>query len=214
MIHGSNHPRDGRPRASVLLASIAEAPAERFVTLGEIVTAFGIRAHGVVLLLAAMVGFLPSPVGAGTLSGAVALVAALQMVAGRERPWLPRRLRDLTLERRAIAEFLERRGGWIARVERLASPRFVEVFRRPWTRIAGLVISIHAVIIALPVPLTNYPLSALLLLTAIALIEDDGRLLLIGLIAMLIAAFLIAGIAGGLFMTAIAMLGLGAGPGH
>lgn len=198
-----NHRRE---RASELLASIAADPAGDRVTIGEISAAFGVRAHGVVLLLAAMLGFLPSPIGAGTLSGGLALVAALQMLAGHERPWLPRRLRDHRVERRAIGAFLAHRGRWIARVERLACPRLVKVFRRPWTRIVGLVIAIHAIVIALPVPLTNYPLSALLLLAAIALIEDDGRLLLIALASMLAAAIVIAGVAGGLFTALMAAL--------
>jgi hypothetical protein len=204
MTRRPSEPNHRRERASELLATIAADPAGGRVTIGEITTAFGVRAHGVVLLLAAMVGFLPSPVGAGTLSGGLALVAALQMLVGRERPWLPRRLRDHALERRAIGAFLERRGRWIARVERLATPRLIDLFRRPWTQVAGLVIAIHAVVIALPVPFTNYPLSALLLVTAIALIEDDGRLLLIGLTSMLAAAIAIAGIAGGLFTALLA----------
>lgn len=206
MTAGQRGPNHRRERASELLSAIAREPGE-VVTVGAIATAFGVRAHGVVLLLAAMIGFLPSPVGAGTLAGALALVAALQMLAGRERTWLPRRLRDHAIERARLAAFLDRRGRWLRRLERLAQPSLIELFRRPWTQVAGLVVAIHAVVIALPVPFTNYPLSALLLLVAIALIEDDGRLLLIGLASMLAAALLIAGIAGGLFATLMAALG-------
>lgn len=177
------------------------------MTLGAITEAFGPRAYGVLLLLAAMVGFLPSPVGAGTLAGALGLVVGLQMLAGRAQPWLPRWLSERSIERRAIGGFLARRGTWLARLERLASPRLVELFVPPWMRLSGLVVAIHSVVIALPVPLTNYPLSAMLLLVAIALIEDDGRLLLAGFALMLGAALTLSILSGGLLALVAEIVG-------
>jgi hypothetical protein len=198
---------DARLRTSDLLARIATDPRGSEVTLDEIVAGFGIRAHGVLLLVAALAGFLPSPVGAGTIAGALAFIVGLQLLAGSARPWLPRFIAKRKVQRSSIAAFLERRGHWLGRIERLARPRLVRLFALPWSRLWGLAIVIHAVILGLPIPLTNYPLSAMLLPIAVALIEDDGALLLAGMVMIAVATVFLGSAAIGLVMTALALAG-------
>lgn len=194
-----------RLRTSELLARIAHDPSAGVVSLGDIVGSFGIRAHGVLLLVATLAGFLPSPVGAGTIAGGLALVVGVQLLAGWDRPWLPGFIARRTIARTAIAEFLARRGHWLGRIERLARPRLVELFNRPWSRLWGLAIAVHAVILALPIPLTNYPLSAMLLLVAVALIEDDGYLLIAGMLLIGMAAVVLGSAAIGLTVGALSI---------
>lgn len=196
-------------RTSDLLAEIASDPGGSEVTLGGIVERFGIRAHGVLLLVATLAGFLPSPIGAGAIAGALAFVVGLQMLLGFERPWLPRVIARRTIQRASIAEFLRRFGHWLGRIERLTRPRLVQLFTPPWSRLWGLAIVVHATILSLPLPLTNYPLSLILLLFAIALIEDDGVLLLAGMALAALSTVFLGSAAIGLVKATLALTGNG-----
>lgn len=173
-----------RLRTSELLARIARDPRGGAVTLGEIVDEFGVRAFGILLVIATLAALIPTPVGAGSVAGALALVVGAQMLWGMRRPWLPRWLRARAVERRSIEVFLARMGRPLSALERLAMPRVIELFGGLAARVTGLLVVVHSVILALPIPLTNYPLAFVLLLVAIALVEDDGGLLLAGWLVM------------------------------
>jgi len=169
-----------RLRTSELLARIARDPRGGVVTLGEIVDEFGIRAFGILLVIATLAALIPSPVGAGSVAGALSLLVGAQMLWGLPRPWLPRWLRNRAVERRSIDVFLARMDRPLSALERLTMPRLIELFRGLAARVTGLLVVVHSVILALPIPLTNYPLAFVLLIVAIALVEDDGGLLLAG----------------------------------
>lgn len=163
-----------RQRTSALLADIAVEPGKEEVRLGEIVDRFGVRAFGILIVLGTLPAFLPTPVGAGALAAPLVGVVGLQMLAGMSRPWLPRWLRDKGIRRESIARFVARLGGGLARLERLCRPRWVGLFERTPARLTGLLAILQALLLALPIPLTNYPMAFVLLLLGIALIEDDG----------------------------------------
>lgn len=171
----SNH---ARLRTSELLARIARDPRGGGVSLGEIVDEFGIRGFGILLVVATLAALIPSPVGAGSVAGALGMIVGTQMLWGMQRPWLPRWLRVRAVERRSLEVFLGRTGRALGWLERLAMPRMVELFGGLAARVTGLLVVVHSAILALPIPLTNYPFALVLLLVAIALIEDDGGLLL------------------------------------
>jgi hypothetical protein len=173
-----------RLRTSELLARIARDPRGGVVTLGEIVDEFGIRAFGILLVIATLAALIPSPVGAGSVAGALSLLVGAQMLWGLPRPWLPRWLRNRAVERRSIDVFLARMDRPLSALERLTMPRLIELFRGLAARVTGLLVVVHSVILALPIPLTNYPLAFVLLIVAIALVEDDGGLLLAGWLVM------------------------------
>jgi hypothetical protein len=182
-----------RERTSELLAGIATAAGADSVPLGEIVDRFGVRGFGILLILGTLAAFLPTPVGAGAIAGPVVILVGVQMLFGMRRPWLPRWLRDKTVSRAAIGRLLERLRGVLARLERVSRPRWVALFAGAWPPLTGLLVIGHGVVLALPIPLTNYPLALVLLLAGVALIEDDGIVLAVSwvLMAATIVTFLL-----------------------
>jgi hypothetical protein len=194
-----------RLRTSELLARIAHDPSGGAVSLGEIVDDFGLRAFGILLVAATLTAFVPSPVGAGSLAGALAMIVGAQMAWGMPHPWLPRWLRARTIRRRSIELLIARTSRPMRWIERLAMPRLVGLLSGVGVRITGLLLLVHSVILALPIPLTNYPLAVVLLLVAVALVEDDGGLLLAGWFMMVGIAFTAALLSGQL-VTAVGNL--------
>lgn len=157
-----------------------DADAEPHITLGDILQRFHTRAFGVLTLIMLLPAFLPVPIGVGAIAGPLVSLTGLQMLIGLSAPWLPRAMRQRNIQRATIARFSARMEGVLRRLERACRPRLVALTSHTAAHVfTGLQLVLLGVLLALPIPLTNYPFGLLLMLYAIALIEHDGVLLLI-----------------------------------
>lgn len=173
----------------------ALAAADSDPSLGAILAAFGRRAFGAALLLAVMPAFLPLPFGVGAISGPLVSLLGLQMLFGRRQPWLPQRWRDKAIPRTRLEGFNAKLGRMLERIERLCRPRMNGLATHLWaTLFTGAQLVLLGILLALPIPLTNYPFGLLLVLYALALVERDGLLQVIawtlGLGTIIASAFL------------------------
>lgn len=165
---------------SQILHQLAHREGPERVSFDELLHAFGRRAFGGLLFIAVLPSFIPAPVGVGAISGPLVSLLGLQMLLLLGEPWLPRALRQRGIARRSLVSFTQRFGRAIQRVENLCQPRL------PWLTegrtalaLTGLQLLLLGVLLALPIPFTNYPFGVLLLGYSLGLIERDGRLLLI-----------------------------------
>jgi hypothetical protein len=111
--------------------------------------------------------------------GVLVVALGLEMLFGLEHPWIPRWLRARTMSRASLGRFLDRIEPLTRRLERLCKPRLERLTRQPLTIASGLVMILIGILLALPIPFTNYIFGAMLLAFAIALVERDGVLLLL-----------------------------------
>ncbi len=165
------------------------------ITLETIIERFRQRAHGLLLLLVLLPVFIPLPLGTGGVAGALACLIGGQLLYGRSQPWLPRRILQRQIKPSTLAGFSQRLQGLLGWLERVCKPRYPAlVDGRIGRIITGLELIGLGILLALPIPLTNYFYALLLLLHAIALIERDGGLLLaswiLGIAAMLASVLL------------------------
>lgn len=163
-------------RTSTLLERIAREDGSPDITLGELLDRFDGRAFGVLVVIATLPAFLPTPVGAGAIAGPLVVLLGLQMAWGLQHPWLPQWLRRRSFARARIARFLDRLGDGMARIERLCRPRAAPMLDGAGWRMTGGLMALHGLALSLPVPLTNYPFGFVLVMLAIALVERDGAL--------------------------------------
>ena len=71
-------------------------------------------------------------------------------------------------------------GRWLDRIERLTRPRNLMMFQHPVAHaFTGFMLVVLGILLSLPLPLTNYPFGLVLLAYAFALIERDGRLMMV-----------------------------------
>lgn len=176
-----------------LIDAIAEEGAAT-PSFGELLDRFRERAHGLFLLVAVLPAFLPLPAGAGAISGPLVMFAGLQMLFLAEHPWLPAWLRRRTVDARHLRRFQQRLSRPLEWLERISRPRWAWFFDHAGARaFTGLLLIVLGFLLALPIPLTNYPFGLVLVVYAVALIERDGRsmalawglgLLQIGLLAL------------------------------
>lgn len=184
-----------------LLHALAEGDPGQVLTLGALLDQFRARAYGVFLLVSILPAFMPLPIGVGAISGPLVSLIGLQLLAQMSHPWVPGFLSRRPLSREGMVRLRDRTAGLLQRLEKVSRPRTEAVIDHPAARtFTGLLLVLLGVLLALPIPATNYPFGLLLLAYAIALIERDGRLMLIawalGLAEIVLVAFFSGQIAG------------------
>ena len=98
-------------------------------TLGGLIELFGEKSFAVLFVLLLGVPALPLPTGGAThLFEAISMVLALQLIANRERVWLPRRWRDLPVGGERQQRFLAALLKMVRRLERVSRPRLAFLF--------------------------------------------------------------------------------------
>ncbi len=168
----------GRP-ASVLLDDLAEAFPDESVSVGELLDKLDSRANGVVLLVLALPMCIPNVPGISTIFGVLMLAPALQLLFGQRKMWVPRQLRDLRVDCNAMRKTFAAATPTLRRVEYLIKPRLPQLTRFPVTILIGFQTLVMALILILPIPAGNWPPGMIVALTALALLQRDGILMLL-----------------------------------
>lgn len=164
-----------------LLDEIATGDPADLLTFGELLDRFRHRSYGLFLLLVLLPVFIPIPVGIGGVCGPLISLIGAQLLLQFEHPWLPGFLSRQQFKRQLLIGFQLRFGKWLRRLEKLSRPRHEELFdRAPWRAFSGLLLIVLGILLALPVPGTNYPFGIIILLFSLGLIERDGVILAIG----------------------------------
>lgn len=176
---------DGRT-ASALLDEIAEAfpgaPGET-VSVGELIDRLDARATGAVLLVLALPMCIPNIPGISTIFGVLMMAPALQLVFGSRRMWVPKRVREWRVECEALRRTFTAASPVLRRVEYLIRPRLTQLTRFPATIYIGLQTLFMAFVLILPIPFGNWPPGMTVALTALALLQRDGLLMLLTVMA-------------------------------
>lgn len=168
------------PSTSQILNTFAARTEGAPVDVSALLDAFGRRAFGALLLLAVMPAFIPLPFGVGAISGPLVSLVGLQMLLGLRQPWLPARARAHVIGQERLENFSRRAGGVLRWIERLCRPRLNGLATHPVAMaFCGAQLMLLGFLLALPIPLTNYPFGLLLVLYALALVERDGAMLLV-----------------------------------
>ena len=180
-----------------LIEEVAGGPAGETLSLGDVLDRFSERSYGVFLLICLLPAFIPLPIGAGAISGPFVSLIGLQFLAQMQHPWVPGFMTRRTLSREGMETFRRRTSrllGWLEKVSRPRAEAMIDhVAARSFT---GLLLVLLGVLLALPLPATNYPFGAVLLLFAIALIERDGRVMLVAWAAGLVELAVVGAMSG------------------
>ena len=171
-----DRPREAGTRA--ILDALIDGDQEQGLDYNDLLAGLGRRAFGMLLFVAALPAFIPIPVG-GALSGPLVALIAVQLLCGMRKPWVPRFIARRGPKRQALARFERLMDPWLRRLERVVRPRLPQVLdHRLAGAFTGLLLLLLGVLLALPIPLTNYLFGGIILLFALALLERDGALML------------------------------------
>jgi hypothetical protein len=163
-----------------LLQAFSEGDPDQILSLDGLLSGLRRSAFGMFLFVSILPGFVPIPGVGGAVGGPLVILIGLQLLVGLGHPWLPGVIGRRGPRRRTMQRFCKRIAPWLARLEHLVRPRLQPlVDSRLANAFTGLLLVMLGVLLALPIPMTNYLFAGALLLYALALLERDGALLLV-----------------------------------
>jgi len=162
------------------------------LTVGQMLEQFDSRAFGAMLLVFGLLNCLPLPPGSSTILSLPILLLAPQIALGREIPWLPRKLIEHPLKRDDLRGLFRKLTPVVRRMELVTRPRLELLFAPVGERAIGVVCTLLAMVLVLPIPLGNLAPGATVAVLALSLLQRDGLLALAG--------YLMAGVSVGLLV--------------
>ncbi|WP_448673674.1 exopolysaccharide biosynthesis protein [Pseudoxanthomonas mexicana] len=198
---------DNHTTTVALLDGFANGNPDDVLRLGDLLKDFGPAAFGMLLFLGVLPAFIPVPGVGGAVGGPLVILVGVQLLLGMRKLWLPGFLARRGPHRSAMMRFRQRMAPWLRRLEKLVRPRMTAFLdNRIALSFTGLLLVLLGVLLALPIPFTNYVFGFLLLLFAFALLERDGALLLVAWIAGSIAVVVFGFLSGDLVEATSALL--------
>lgn len=182
MMTTDNSPRPDK--TSVLLTQLVSELVGDRVTVDHVVRELHRRSFGGLFILLAAFGLLP---GLSFFAGLAMLAPAVQMALGFRAPLLPGFIRRRELDVSKVSALVGRVTPWIERLERFVRPRWLWLTIVPVPNLIGVAVIGLALVIMLPLPFSNLPPAIAMFCLSIGLLERDGLMIAIGLLAGLLA---------------------------
>lgn len=165
------------------------------LSLGEVLSVIGQRGYGPLMLILALIAALPTGAvpGVPSVCGISIALVSIQLVFGKRYPWLPGRLKNMSIERQHYSRVADRITPWTRRLDRLVQPRLSWLTSGAATRAIGLIcVGLGLCMI----PLEVLPFAAAAPATAIAMMSlgltgRDGAWVVAGLIPACVGLWLV-----------------------
>jgi hypothetical protein len=203
--HLSSQPRPRRT-SQVLRDILAKNPDVEQFTIKQIAQGLGETSFGTALMFFTIPEVIPIPIpGIAAIVVLPTLFISGQMVAGKTEIKLPEFILKRTVPRQALERAIRIIVPLLERAEKLTKPRWGWATTPAARRFLGAFIFLLALAIAFPLPGFNMPQAIATFIISLGLVENDGLLVVIGVIAGLLSLGLLAGVVFGLF----SFLGLG-----
>jgi hypothetical protein len=166
-------------RFSDVVESLAEGD-DPSLTLQELVSAFGERGFGAMILVLSLLALLPWPPGGKAIFAVPIILMSLELAFQRDSIWLPRWALRASVSRTAYRSGVSRIMKLIRRVEALTRPRLSYLTGEIADVVTGLVCVLLALMMALPVPFGDMLPGVTLVLFALGMMQRDGVAILLG----------------------------------
>ncbi len=186
---------NGRDLEDLMDAIRADSGSSDEVSLAQIMQAVGTRAYGPLLLVPGLVALAPTGAvpGMSIVTGTIIFVVAIQLLFGRNEPWIPKRALEFSFSRDTLLSAMERGRPYARRIDDFLKPSFTQVTDFPATRIIAIV-AIALALSMFPLALVPFAVaipSSAIVLFALGLTARDGRLIIAGFILTALALALI-----------------------
>lgn len=162
------------------------------VGLADILALAGERTFGFLFVLLSLPSALPIPAPGYSIPFGIAMfLLAVQLVVGRQKPWLPQGWQKKTFELQKVQGLVKAGIPWLKRLETISRPRLTYVCTSPLGRLLiGLAIALMSISMMIPIPGTNTLPAMGIFITGFGLLDDDGFISIGGLVVSLMGATL------------------------
>ena len=165
------------------------------VSVGDLLRAFGRPAFGPVLLVPSLIAILPvigALPGVSLSMAAMSVLLTVQMLFGRSVPWLPQKLRDISLPADKLDTAIDVARPWVKRLEKLFKPRWTFLAEPPFRWLEALLANVLAagMMIGALVPGGIVPPAVAMIVLALGLTTKDGLVVFVALVSTLAVGIL------------------------
>ncbi|MBU2885507.1 exopolysaccharide biosynthesis protein [Gilvimarinus agarilyticus] len=175
---------------------ILGASSQNSFSVGDVLESASHRGFGPMLLVPALVTFLPTGgiPGVPIVAAIVIILIAGQILLGRNTPWLPKRLRKIEVERSSVDKVLRPAKRYTTPVDRVLKPRLGFLLGAVGIKVTALLcIGLALALIPLgPIPFAAAIPSGIMVLLALGIVAKDGLLIVIGGVLSVLAVALMA----------------------
>ena len=173
------------------IKSLLQRLAEKPLSLGDILAETSERGFSLVIALLVLPFLFPIPPGLTGVPGTACLILSIQMALGRRSPWLPKKIADFQFPRWFAQQLLQNLRRVTRVLEKIVRPRFSKLTESKYIwRLNGLCISWLAILLILPIPMTNPIPTGVILLLAVAALEADGLVMCISYVLTILITLL------------------------
>ncbi|ACB95318.1 exopolysaccharide biosynthesis protein [Beijerinckia indica] len=170
-------------RASQVLREIlSKNPKVEHFSVKHILDSIGHAPNGTSLMFFSMPGIVPMP-GTSDLAGVPAGMIAGQMIAGKSEFKLPKFILEKSVPRRSLAVIIHIILPFLEKAEMATKPRLIWANHPAAQRILGVLLFLLALAIAFPMFGFNLQHAAAIFTISLGMVENDGLVILIGVIA-------------------------------
>lgn len=142
-----------------VLQKIADESEDKKTNLGSLVEQLEDRGFGPLLMLPAIIGLLPTGAipGIPSVCGLLIFLISIQVVVGRSHPWLPEKLKKISISTDKLEAAVEKAKPYSEYVDQYLQPRLGFLQHRPVKRLVALACGVTGLMM---IPLELIPLAA------------------------------------------------------
>lgn len=187
--------KDKKNRLTRLIEKTVSDSDKETLKVGEVVDKLGSRGFGPLLIIPCIfvilpTGFLP---GVPAVAGTIIAFCSFQIMIGKERPWLPEKIRNLSMKRQKAEDAFDRKKKFIKKIDKVMNRRLEVLTHNYMQRITGgltFFLALGMISIGF-IPFAPDMMSLPILLFGLGYIAHDGLFVLLGFLLLIGAAFLI-----------------------
>ena len=164
-----------RETASEVLHRFTLGRPDDKVSFGQMLDALGERGFGLLLMLFAIPNLLPFPgvPGVSFVTGMAILFISIQLILAKDEPAFPDWVSRKSFNRAQLSKFIVKTNPLLRWLEKPIRPRLSPVVVGFGERLIGVVGVIHALTLALPIPMGNLPQAVALILSVLLATPSD-----------------------------------------
>lgn len=164
------------------LEAMADDAPEAGFSLHDILDRLEERAFGAMLFILALPCAIPFLYGVPQVVSLPMMALTLQMLAGREEPWLPEKFGKRMINKAGLTRTSRFGRKWFGWLEVISHPRLTFLTGKAMERVIALFLTAFCASILVPLPLTNSTPAIAVAIVSFGLMARDGILVILGLI--------------------------------
>lgn len=166
------------------------------LTYEKLVEALGVRAFGLAILFFSLPAILPFSAipGVALIFSVPIMLFALQMIGKRPFLWLPKSIASKTISHEHIVKMIHIATPILKTLERFSKPRWIWMTGQMMEVINGIVLFCLALLLILPIPLSNAIFGGIIILFSLGTVEKDGLFIVLGYVFLSFYLFAIYGL--------------------